>query len=365
MSLNKILFNNSDPDWSNYANIATNIATDWLNRTLFQGNASDSIPWDQTPQDIRQYILICRLILLGIGLFGSIFLLTVYVKCSSIIQNCLGIYVVNLCLATLIDMIDSGIWIVKEFGYQIEDYELPWWVYKIFKLPQFGQPTASLLFTLIILDRFFATFFSNCHHGCFGSKINAIFLSLIIWLGSFFMVFILIFEDLLFKHDKLYELLQFSIAYLGPFVLKLFLVLLLFIKRRMVPDSEQSQAFINRQRETLYYCLAIVSLHLILSVPYLAFRTNNFFHLVEIRLDQWIFLASYMILELPLILNPILVLTIDPEFRDSMIYVCTCASRAHRDLTDLCDDHAESQPLAPMATSPIAEEKEHLDEAES
>ncbi|WP_395242098.1 hypothetical protein, partial [Salmonella sp. s60732] len=62
-----------------------------------------------------------------------------------------------------------------------------------------------------------------------------------------------------------------------------------------------------------------------------------------------------------------------PEFRESLVLLCSCSGRGGhggrgggrgKELTDLCDDHCESQPLAPMATSPLAEEKEHLDEAE-
>jgi hypothetical protein len=58
-------------------------------------------------------------------------------------------------------------------------------------------------------------------------------------------------------------------------------------------------------------------------------------------------------------------LAIHPEFKDSLISVCTCSGRARRQAGELGDDHAESQPLAPLATSPIAEEKEHLDDVET
>ncbi|KAH7644487.1 uncharacterized protein LOC124495063 [Dermatophagoides farinae] len=370
-TFNNLFPNSNNSDMNNWNNIAANL----FNRTAttigygikFGGNESDSLPFDQTPADIRQYLLIFRLVLLGIGTFDTILLLAIYIKCTGIINNCLGIYVANISIASLIDMIDATIWSIREFGYKIEDYNqnLPWWMEKLSKLPQFGLPTISLFFMLLIIDRFFATFFANCHNGCYGSKINAIFITILIWLGSFFMTFILVFKDMLFEHDKLYELLRFLIAYIGPFCIKLLLILILFAKRKMVPDSEQSQAFINRQRESLYYVLTIVLLHLLFSAPYYATQINHYFHLIQIRIDEWIIWLLYALSELPLVLNPIFVLSIDPDFRDSLIFVCTCSSRNRRDMNDLCDDHAESQPLAPMATSPVAEEKEHLDEAES
>ncbi|OTF71464.1 somatostatin receptor-like protein [Euroglyphus maynei] len=359
--------NNSDlNNWNNIAsNLFNRTATTIGHGIKFGGNESDSLPFDQTPTEIRQYLLIFRLVLLGIGTFDTILLLAIYIKCTGIINNCLGVYVANISIAALIDMIDAAIWSINEFGYKIEDYNLPWWVEKMSKLPQFGLPTVSLFFLLLIIDRFFATCFSNCHKGCYGWKLNAVFIIILIWLGSFFMTFILVFKDMLFAHDKLYELLRFLISYIGPFAIKLLLLLILFAKRKVVPDSEQSQAFIQRQRESLYYVMTIIALHLLFSAPYYATQINNYFHLVQIRIDQWIIWLLYALSELPLMLNPIFVLSIDPDFRDSLIFVCTCSSRNRRDMIDLCDDHAESQPLAPMATSPVAEEKEHLDEAES
>lgn len=366
-------------NWTNYANnwttgLANNLANNWtgyagqginwLNRT-FQSNPNDSLPYDQTPADIRQYLLIFRLVLFGLGTIDTILLLSVYIKCTNIINNCLGVYVANISVAALVDFIDAAIWIIKEFGYQIEDYKLPWWVYKMAKLPQFGLPTASLFFMLLIIDRFFATFFHSCHKGCYGSKINAVFISILIWIGSFFMTFILVFTDMLFEHDKLYELLRYLIAYIGPFGLKLILILILFAKRKIVPDSEQSQAFINRQRESLYYVLTIVGVHCLMSAVYYAIQANVYFNIVQIRIDEWVYWLSYFLSEIPLVLNPILVLSVDPEFRDSLVFICTCAARTRREIADLCDDHAESQPLAPMAISPIAEEKVHLDEADA
>lgn len=357
MSLSEYLLN-----WSNETQVNNN---SWSPLGITQNESVLPLSYDQTPADLRQYLLIFRLVLLGIGAFDTILLLAVYIKCTGIISSCVGVYVANISIAALIDMLDVIIWSVNEFGYRLEDYELEPWIYSIAKLPKFGLPTTSLFFLLLIIDRFFATCFSGCYKGCYGSKFNAIFLLLLVWLGSFFMVFILVFPDLLFPSQPLYNMLQYGISYIGPFVLKLLLLLILFIKRKMVPDSEQSQALIHRQRESLYYVLTIITLHLLFSAPYYAVQVNHCFQLVQYTLDQWIILLTYALSQVPLVLNPILCLSIDPEFRDSLVFVFTCSGRSRRDMTDLCDDHAESQPLAPMATSPVAEEKEHLDEAES
>lgn len=344
----------------------TNTFADGIQGGIHRGNDTTPLPYDQTPAELRQYLLIFRLVLLGIGSFDTILLLVVYFKCTGIIANCLGVYVANISFAALFVMIDIAIWCGKELGYNIEDYDtIPQWAYSVAKLPQFGLPTTSLFFLLLILDRFFATCFAGCHRGCYGSKFNAILLLLVVWAGSFFMTFIIVFPDLLFPDAPLHQLLRFLISYIGPFCFKLLLILILFIKRKMVPDSEQSQALIHRQRESLYYALTIITFHLLFSAAYYAIKLNQHFRLMAYNIDEWIVLLTYALSEVPIVLNPILCLAIDPEFRDSLVVVFTCSGRSRRDMTDLCDDHAESQPLAPMATSPMAEEKEHLDEAES
>ncbi|KAI2802002.1 hypothetical protein RDWZM_010485 [Blomia tropicalis] len=363
MSLPSLLANASQlaSDWGSTFNW-----TDPLLDNSSSSNRTTPLPYDETPADIRQYLLIVRLVLLGIGTFDTLLLLLVYCKCASIITSCVGVYVANISIAALIDMTDISLWALKEFGYRLEDlYQLPWWVYRIAELPQMGLPTTSLFLMLLIIDRLFATCFAGCHRGCYGYKPSAVVLTILIWIGSFFMTFILVFHDQLFPHDALYEHLRFIISYLGPLAFKLLLLIVLFVKRRVVPDSEQSQAMIHRQRESLYYVLTLITIHIVFSVPYYAVMVNQYFHLMEIRIDEWINLLTYTCSQLPIVLNPILCLSIDPEFRDSLVYLCTCSGRSRRDLTDLCDDHAESQPLAPMATSPVAEEKEHLDEADA
>lgn len=92
---------------------------------------------------------------------------------------------------------------------------------------------------------------------------------------------------------------------------------------------------------------------------------NLWYPCADVRIDAWMLLVAYTLSELPIVLNPILCLSIDPEFRESLVYLCTCSGRSRRDMNDLCDDHAESQPLAPLAISPMAEEKDHLDEADA
>lgn len=258
----------SDAPWS-----VANWTTDGSNDT--EPFNATGLPYDQTPADLRQYILIIRLVLLGIGVFDTLLLLLVYVKCSNIIISSLGVYVANLSLAALIDMVDIGIWALKEFGYQLEDvYPLPWWAYKLPQLPQFGLPTTSLFLLLLIIDRFFATIAAGCHKGCYGFKPNAVFLTLIFWAGSFFLTFVLVYQDLLFPHEALYEQLRFLIAYLGPWALKFLLLIVLFAKRKVVPDNDASQGMIHRQRESLYYALTIIFLHLIFSAPYYAIQVK-------------------------------------------------------------------------------------------
>lgn len=373
MALTSLLANASLQDWSapTFANWTQengdNLAETLAAETNISYNASSPMPYDQSPSDIRQYMLIVRLVLLGIGSLDTLLLLLVYIKCSNIITSCLGVYVANLSLAALVDMVDVAVWALKEFGYQIEQIQppLPWWVPRLTELPQFGLPTTSLFLLLLLVDRLFATCFAGCHKGCYGFKPNAVFLTLLVWAGSFFMTFVLVYHDLLFPHDPLFEHLRFLIAYIAPFGLKLLLLIILFAKRKVVPDSEQSQAMIHRQRESLYYAITIGLLHVLFSAPYYAVQVNRWYLLVDVRLDDWILLLTYTLSELPIVLNPIFCLSIDPEFRESLVYLCTCSGRSRRDMTDLCDDHAESQPLAPMATSPMAEEKDHLDEAES
>jgi hypothetical protein len=324
-----------------------------------------SLPYDQSPYNVKQAILIFRLVLLALGLIGNSLLIFVYIKCSNIITNRLGVYVINLCVAVIIDMVDVIYWSLKEFGYDYKNYGLPKVVVQLAELPQIGLPTTSLFFFLMIFDRFLATCLAHCYKSCYGSKPNAIILSILLWLGSFFLTFIIIFPDIIFPPEELHKILRFLISYIGPFVIKLLLAIILIIKRKMVPDNDESQAFIERHRKTLYYTLTIIIIHLILSLPYYILQTNIFFKIISINIDEWIVFLCYTITEVPLVLNPIFCFSIDPEFRDSLVSVCTCSGRSRRDTTDIGDDHAESQPLAPLATSPIAEEKEHLDEAES
>ncbi|KAH9409940.1 hypothetical protein TYRP_009687 [Tyrophagus putrescentiae] len=344
-------------------------------------NVSHPLPYPETPADIRQYLLIFRLVLLGVGALDTLLLLFVYVKCATIISSSLGVYVANLSIAVLVDLLDVAIWAAKEFGLKLEDlvYPLPQWVYSAQQLPgSLGLPTTSLLLALLLLDRLFATFFAGCHRGCFGFRPTAVVLCLLTWAASFAGAFVLVYRDLLFPHDQLYEQLRFLVAYLAPFGLKLLLLLVLFAKRKVVPCADDGQSLIGRQRESLYYALTILLLHLLLSAPYYALQVNRWYPMVTaIRIDDWMLLAALALSELPLVLNPLLCLSIDPEFRESLVYLCSCTGGSggrggggrggggrHAELTDLCDDHGESQPLAPMATSPMAEEKEHLDEAE-
>ena len=343
------------------------VSDDSLAESSVVSNATQSLPYDDSPANVKQAILIFRLVLLGIGLIVNALLIFVYIKCSNIITNRLGVYVINVCVALLIDLLDATLWSLKEFGYNYrnESYGLPKEVVQVATIPQMGLPTASLFFTLMVFDRFFATVTAHCYKSCYGSKANAIVLSVLLWLGSFFMTFILIFRDLLFPYEELHEILRFLISYIGPFVIKLLLAIILLVKRKMVPDNDESQAFIERRRKALYYTLTIIIIHLLFSLPYYVLQTNLYFKLVDITLDEWIVFVCYTVTEVPLVLNPILCLAIEPEFRDSLVSVCTCAGRGRRDNIDGGDDHAESQPLAPLATSPIAEEKEHLDEAEN
>lgn len=353
------------PPSTNFLSSVITAFGDSLNFTAHNNTNSSGLPWDETPAQIRQYLLIFRLVLLALGLFGNFLLIFIYIKCSSIVTTRLAVYIINLAIAFLIDLIDVVLWSLKEFGINYEtDFGLPPIAIQISRLPTIGLPTTSLFFLLMIIDRFFATFFARCYKGCYGCKPPAILLAIIVWLISFFFYFILTFPNLLFPHDHLYTLLRFWVSYLGPFAIKLLLVIILFIKRRVVPDNDESQAFIERGRQALYYTLTILIFHLIFSLPYYLIQLNLDFRLVHLPIDEWIQKLCYFLQEIPLILNPIFVLSIHPEFKDSIISVCTCSGRARRD-AQLGDDHAESQPLAPLATSPIAEEKEHLDEAES
>ena len=360
---------------TNIFNNLTNLVTDQFGNDGNQTLANNTgLPYDESPANVKQAILIFRLVLLGIGLIGNGLLLFVYIKCSNIITNRLGVYVINVCVALIIDLLDVVLWSLKEFGYDYKnpEYGLPKVVVQLFGIPAMGLPTTSLFFTLMLIDRFFATCFARCYKSCYGSKANAIVLSVLLWLGSFFLTFIIIFPDLLFSSEELQnikknfeELLRFLISYIGPFVIKLLLAIILLVKRKMVPDNDESQAFIERRRKALYYTLTIIIIHLLFSLPYYILQTNIYFEIVSLPLDQWIVFVCYTVTEVPLVLNPIFLFAIEPEFRDSLVSVCTCAGRARREHIADGDDHAESQPLAPLATSPIAEEKEHLAEEEN
>jgi hypothetical protein len=255
-------------------------------------------------------------------------------------------------------MLDIIYWSLEQFGYDYKNYGLPKVVVQMAGLSKIGLPTTSLFLFLMILDRFFATCLPRYYKCCYGSKPNAIVLSIVLW-PTIFAIFI-IFHDIL-----IFPFLLFLISYINPFVIKLVLAIILIIKRKMVADNHQSEALIERHRKTLYYTLTIIIIHLLLSLPYYILQTNIYFKIISITVDEWIIFLCYTITEVPLVLNPIFCFSIDPEFRDSLVSVCTCSGRSRRDTTDIGDDHAESQPLAPLATSPIAEEKEHLDEAES
>lgn len=370
------------------------------------------LPYAETPADIRQYLLVARLVLLGVGLLDTSLLLLVYVKCANIISSSLGVYVANLSLAVLLDMLDVGLWAGGEFGLKLETlvYPLPQWVYSLALLPAAGMPTTSLLLLLLLVDRLVATLLAGCQRACCGRKPAAVAASLALaWLPALAVTALFVYRrDLLLPHEAAYERLRFLLAYLAPGALKLLLLVLLFAKRRVVPDVDVSQAMTARQRESLYYALTLALLHLLLSLPYYALSVLRWTYSPEgasglggaqapglqaplslaslgedsvgadvllplfgspVRplLSEWLLLAAYALSEVPLVLNPLLCLAMEPEFRESLVYLCSCGGegRRRRELTDLCDDHGESQPLAPMATSPIAEEKEHLDEAES
>src|SRR5690625_739472 len=99
MALNNFFFNNTD--WS------SNLTYDYGNGS--SRNWTDPLPYDQTPADLRQYLLIFRLVLLGIGTFDTVLLLAVYLKCTGIFTSCLGVYVANFSSAALIDMINLAI----------------------------------------------------------------------------------------------------------------------------------------------------------------------------------------------------------------------------------------------------------------
>ncbi len=326
MSSNVILWNN---DWTIGDNETSSNTT--------------SLPYDQSPYNVKQAILIFRLVLLALGLIGNSLLIFVYIKCSNIITNRLGVYVINLCVAVIIDMVNVIYWSLKEFGYVYKNYGLL--IDQLAGLSYIGLPTTSLFFFLMIFDRFCATCFAHCYKSCYGSKPNAIILSILMWLGSFFLIFNIIFPDIIFPNKKL-DVILFLISYIDPFVIKLLLAIILIIKRKMVTDNDESQAFIERHRKTLYYTLTIIIIHLLLSLPYYILRTNVYFKIISTNVDQWIVFLCYTITEVPLVLNPIFCFGIDPEFRDSLVSVCTCSGRSRRDTTDIGDDHAESQPLA-------------------
>jgi len=279
------------------------------NETL--SNATHGLPYDESPNNIKQAILIFRLVLLALGLIGNSLLIFVYIKCSNIITNRLGVYVINVCVAVIIDMLDVIYWSLKQFGYDYHDYGLPKVVVQLAGLPQIGLPTTSLFFFLMIFDRFFATCFARCYKSCYGSKPNAIILSILLWLGSFFLTFTIIFPDI-FPYEELHKILRFSISYIGPFVIKLLLAIILIIKRKMVPDNDESQAFIERHRKSLYYTLTIIIIHLLFSLPYYILQTSIYLKIVSITVDEWIVFLCYTITEVPLVLNPIFFLSIDP-----------------------------------------------------
>jgi hypothetical protein len=279
------------------------------NSTL--SNATRGLPYDKSPYNIKQAILIFRVVLLVLGLIGNSLLIFVYIKCSNIITNRLGVYVINICVAVIIDMLDVIYWSLKQFGYDYNNYGLPKVVVQLAGLSQIGLPTTSLFFLLMIFDRFFATCFARCYKSCYGSKLNAIILSILLWLGSFFLTFIIIFPDI-FPYEELHKILRFSISYIGPFVIKLLLAIILIIKRKMVPDNDEGQAFIERHRKSLYYTLTIIIIHLLLSLPYYILQTSIYLKIVSITVDEWIVFLCYTITEVPLVLNPIFFLSIDP-----------------------------------------------------
>jgi len=256
---------------------------------------SSGLPYDESPANVKQAILIFRLILLGLGLIGNGLVIFVYIKCSNIITNRLGVYVINVCVAVIIDLLDVVIWSLKQFGYDYNnpDYGLPKVVVQLAGLPQIGLPTTSLFFFLMVLDRFFATCFARCYKSCYGSKVNAVILSVLLWLASFFLIFIIIFPDLLFPYEELHAIIRFLISYIGPFGIKLLLAIVLIVKRKMVPDNDQSQAFIERHRKALYYTLTIVVIHLLFSIPWYVLQANIYYKLCPVVIDEWI--SSYVI----------------------------------------------------------------------
>lgn len=339
-----------------------------FNRTTFwfpDVNGTSGLTYDATPDDLKHYLLILRLVLLGIGIAGTLLLYLVYIKCSAMLTGAICVYVLNITLAASVDFIDAGLWAARQFNCSLKDIgELPDWVAQVGEMPQAGLYIVSLLFAVLALDRLFATFTAGCHRACYGRRVCAILLIFLIWIGGIFMTFILVFPNQLFSHEPLYEQLRFLIGYAGPGALKLLLLLVLFAKRRIVPDTEASQASITRGRESLYYALTILTLHLFLSAPYYGMIANNFYKFIDLQFDEWLILSALILSEIPLILNPILAFAIEPEFRDALVCLCTCSSASarshHREMTDLCEDEAESQPLAPMATSPCSDEKDIL-----
>lgn len=323
---------------------------------------------DEIPQYLKQPVLIFRLVIFGIGVFSNFLLIFIYIKCSSIITSRLGVYVIHTAVATLFVLIDIVFWSLNEFGIKPDDY-LPSALLPLPQIMQIGVPTASLLFTLMAFDRVFATCCLRCYRSCFGARINAYVLSILVWLISIFFVVILVFPDVLFPHDQLYYLLRFLISYVAPFVLKLLLVVLLIVKRKTVPDNDQSQTFINRQRKELYFVVTVLIIHLLLSLPWYIFETDlNFIQSDNfLKANAGIGRLCYFISEVPLVLAPLLAFIIHPEFKDSLVSVCTCSGSSHRAaLARQSGDEHESQPLAPLATSPLGEEKADIpEEAES
>src|SRR6218665_1978805 len=110
-------------------------------------NGTSGLSYADTPDDLKYYLLILRLVLLGIGIADTLLLLLVYIKCSAMLTGALCVYVLNISLAASVDFIDAGLWAARQFGYSIEDFrDLPPWVYQLAEMPQSGLYIISLLF---------------------------------------------------------------------------------------------------------------------------------------------------------------------------------------------------------------------------
>lgn len=342
------------------------MTTDLTTTDLDLNITSNHTASDEIPQYLKQPVLIFRLVVFGIGVFSNFLLIFIYIKCSSIITSRIGVYFIHTVIATLFVLIDIVFWSLKEFGFDHNDY-LPSALLPLPQIMQIGVPTASLFFTLMAFDRVFATCCVRCYRSCFGSRINAYILSIFVWLISIFFIVVIVFPDVLLPHDQLYYMLRFIISYLAPLVLKLLLVIILIVKRKTVPDNDQSQTFINRQRRELYFVVTVLIIHLLFSLPWYIFETDLIFIEVDNVLKQnaGIGRLCYFISEVPLVLAPLLAFIIHPEFKDSLVSVCTCSGSSHRAALAQrhrhCDEH-ESQPLAPLATSPLGEEKADIPE---